>query len=57
MCYNLIYMFVPPLWLLGGELILRNRSGSRETREEAIALCRQKVTAVWTGVGAVEGES
>ena len=39
-------MFIPPLWLLGGELILRNISGSRETREEAIALGRQGVTAV-----------
>ena len=38
-------------------LILRNRSGNRETREEAIALGRQEVTAVWMGVGAVEEES
>lgn len=57
MSHNLIYMFIPPLWLLGGKLILRNRSGNRETREEAIALGRQEVTAVWMGVGAVEEES
>ena len=51
------YIFMGPLWLLGGKLILRNRSGNRETREEAIALGRQEVTAVWMGVGAVEEES
>ena len=57
MCHSLIYMFVLPLWLLGGELIVGIRNGSRETRKEAIALGRQEVTAVWTRVGGVEGES